>query len=180
MSSRLLSWLVVIGLGCAGLVTLMGGGSGTGGQLMGRCVVLQGDAWNPSTCTELAAVAAETNPAPGGSSGDMGATAYGDVLTRDQIRDLWLRHGGDPAQADVAVAVALAESGGRPAATNTSNINGSIDRGLFQINSVHGARSTYDLDANVAYAVELQRAQGWSPWSAYKYGAYRRYLEASA
>lgn len=179
--ARILGWLLVAGMAWAGVVTLMGGGSGTAGRLNGRCVVLQGDGWAPSTCTEPAAVELATNPAPGGAVGDMGAVGYGPVLTPSQIRDLWIRHGGDPAKADVAVAVALAESGGRPGATNTSNSNGSVDRGLFQVNSVHGHHSTFDLSANVAYAVQLSHAgHDWSPWVAYTTGAYRRYLGTSA
>lgn len=95
-----------------------------------------------------------------------------------QIKDLWIMYGGDPAKASVAAAVAMAESGGRSDATNTSNSNGSIDRGLFQINSIHGANSTYDLATNVRYAIQLsQNGTNWSPWTVYKSGAYRKYLD---
>jgi len=175
--ARFLKWGLPIGMAWAGIVTLLGGGSGTAGRLAGHCVILEGDGWAPSTCTEPAADAVESNPAPEGHAGDMGATAYGPVLTAEQIRQLWVAHGGDPATVDTAAAVALAESGGRPGATNHSNSNGTVDRGLFQINSIHGANSTYDLGANVAYAVQLSHGgHNWSPWVAYTSGAYRRYL----
>lgn len=96
----------------------------------------------------------------------------------NQIKDLWVMYGGDPAKASVAAAVAMAESGGRSDATNASNSNGSIDRGLFQINSIHGANSTYDLATNVRYAIQLSKnGNDWSPWTVYKSGAYRKYLD---
>lgn len=160
------------------------------GELFGDCVELRpvingayskDSPWVPAKCSEPAgdtgAMVAVVEPG-GSGTGDMGAEGGGRALSAAQIRDLWVRHGGDPAQANVAAAVARAESGGRPDATNRSNGDGSVDRGLFQINSVHGASSTYDLDANVAYAVQLQRAQGWKPWVAHETGAYRKYLEA--
>lgn len=66
-------------------------------------------------------------------------------------------------QVDNALRVMTGESGGRPDATNY-NRNGSIDRGLFQINSCHGANSTYDPEANIRYASQLWSSQGWHPW----------------
>lgn len=152
------------------------------------CVVVKGSAYVPATCAapvgDVGAAVAEPDPAPGptpvgGKSGDMGAKGGTRTLSPAQIRDVWLRHGGDPAQADVAQAVARAESGGRPDATNSSNTDKSIDRGLFQINTVHGDCSTYDLERNVQCAVDLQRGQGWRPWVAYNTGAYKKYLGAS-
>lgn len=162
------------------------------GVLDSRCVVLPGDAWKQAgpengarigpggeiirtSCATPGAVPATDVVA----AGEFGGQGYGPVLSMAEVRDLWVKHGGSPADAATAAAVATAESGRRPAATNASNVDGSVDRGLFQINSIHGANSTYDLDGNVAYAVQLQHAQGWSPWVAYQKGAYRRYLEAS-
>lgn len=197
MNARLLVLLVAGGFGYAALVTAGGGGvddpnstvlasadgqhvNPSAGRVLGRCVELQGDGWAETTCDNPRAVSVESNPAPGGGTGDMGAEGYGDVLTAAQIRDLWVRHGGDPATANVAAAVARAESGGRPAATNRSNSNGSVDRGLFQINSIHGANSSYNLDTNVTFAVQLSHSgHNWSPWVAYTSGAYRKYLGAS-
>ncbi len=63
-----------------------------------------------------------------------------------------------------ALAIIKCESGGNPNATN-HNSNGSTDRGLFQINSCHGANSTYNVEANIAYAYKLSRGgRNWSPW----------------
>lgn len=76
----------------------------------------------------------------------------------------WLNAGGDPQHVNEAVAVALAESGGNPGASNT-NSNGTVDRGLWQINSSHGADSTFDPQANARAAIRLSNnGKDWSPW----------------
>lgn len=93
-----------------------------------------------------------------------------------QLKSLWNQNGGNPAYADIAAAVAMAESGGKSDASNT-NTNGSIDRGLWQINSVHGPQSTFDPVANVKSAISISSGgKNWSPWTTFKTGAYRRYL----
>jgi hypothetical protein len=98
------------------------------------------------------------------------------VLTKAQLEHAWVRNGGAPAAAPMAAAVALAESGGRTDATN-HNTNGSTDRGAWQINSVHGALSTYDLDANAKAAIKISNnGLNWGPWSTYLNGAYRKFL----
>lgn len=137
----------------------------------------------------VAAQPGEAGAAPAGdvqAAGDFGGQGYGEVLSHEQVRELWRRYGGDPSQATTASAVATAESGRRPRAANTTNTNGSADFGLFQINTIHRQRfedvtgrswsDVYDPDANTAYAVFLQREQGWRPWVAYTSNAYSRYL----
>lgn len=65
--------------------------------------------------------------------------------------------------------VMLCESGGNPAARNTTPPDYSI--GLFQIN-LYGANAQYrpseayllDGANNIAYAAQLRRASGWGPW----------------
>lgn len=172
---RLLTIGLPVGMALAGLATLGGAGSGTAGRVNGRCVVLYGDAYPPSKCDAPGAVAAETEV-----RGATGAIGYGAVLTPAQVKDLWIAHGGDPAQADVAQAVAGAESGRNPNAVLVNDGGRGTDRGLFQINSVHGECSTFDLDRNVQCAVDLQRTQGWRPWVTYNSGAHRKYLGATA
>jgi soluble lytic murein transglycosylase-like protein len=67
------------------------------------------------------------------------------------------------------MAIMKAESGARPNAT-CHNTNGTTDRGLFQINSVHASRvrgnldSLYDPETNVRVAYAIWSEQGWSPW----------------
>jgi hypothetical protein len=98
------------------------------------------------------------------------------AYTYAQLKALWIQNGGNPAAADVAAAVALAESGGNPDASNT-NTNGSIDRGLWQINSVHGAQSTFDVTGNVKSAISISgNGANWSPWVTYQTGAYKKFM----
>ena len=89
-----------------------------------------------------------------------------------------------------AVAVALAESGGRTQAHNTDAPDDSY--GLWQIN-MYGAlgpdrRERYGLDsdrelldpatnAEAAYEVFRERGRSFEPWSAYTNGSYREFLD---
>ena len=82
-----------------------------------------------------------------------------------QLKDLWIQAGGSPTFADMAAAVAMAESGGRSDAVNNNNNDGSIDRGLWQINSVHGKQSTFDPMNNARAAVGISNGgTNWRPW----------------
>lgn len=97
---------------------------------------------------------------------------------------------------DVAIAVCLAESGGRedaqnPPASNPAPAQYAI--GLWQIMypvhkdlldqygesySTHAGTiksQTHPL-VNTSAARDLQKSQGWEPWTAYKSGAYRSHL----
>lgn len=82
-----------------------------------------------------------------------------------------------------AVAVAMAESSCNPTAQHT-NSNGSVDRGLWQINSVHippytaSGLLTAQYNANAAFTVS-SGGTNWSPWSTYASGAYRTYLASA-
>jgi Lysozyme like domain len=62
----------------------------------------------------------------------------GHAIEFEGIKDLWTEVGGDPKVAAKMAAIADAESGFNPNATN-KNKDGSTDYGLFQINSVHAA-----------------------------------------
>lgn len=81
----------------------------------------------------------------------------------------------------IAVAVAKAESGWDPSATN-ANTNGSTDYGLFQINSVHAAIlaggdwSDPQDNAVMAHQVWLDAGSSWSPWVTYWSGSYRQWM----
>lgn len=80
----------------------------------------------------------------------------------------------------VALAVAKAESGMRCDAQNV-NKNGSVDAGLWQINSIHlkkGWKLTDLLDCKKAtdFAYELYKAQGFQPWVAFWSGSYKKFL----
>ena len=64
-------------------------------------------------------------------------------------------------------------SGGRQYATDNDG-NGTVDRGYWQVNSIHGALSTYDPAGNAPAAVQLSGdGTNWSPWVTYQTGAYQ-------
>ncbi len=82
---------------------------------------------------------------------------------------------------NVAYAVCMAESYGRPAAVNRDDIHYNGCRGsygLFQIGCIHASPQTMlDPHKNVAKAHELyKRNNSWQPWSAYNNGFYRKYM----
>lgn len=113
---------------------------------------------------------------------DYAQTMGGSVSTNSktysqaQLQDLWVQAGGNPAKAQIASAIAMAESGGKTNATDNDS-NGSVDRGLWQINSVHGALSTYSPLANARAAVQLSaNGTNWSPWVTFTSGAYLKYM----
>lgn len=87
---------------------------------------------------------------------------------------------GPQPQIVVAIAVAMAESGCTPGAKNV-NGGGSIDRGLWQMNSRWhpevSDRCAYQIqcNANAAWTVS-SHGGSWSPWSAYNNGSWKVYL----
>jgi hypothetical protein len=84
----------------------------------------------------------------------------------------------------VASAVAQAESALCPNAEGAPNRNGTVDRGLFQINSVHGfgADCLFDAVCNTQAAITVYHGSlaagydGFRPWTVYGSGAYRAHL----
>lgn len=89
-----------------------------------------------------------------------------------QLEGIWIAAGGNKQYAAMAAAIAMAESGGNSQASN-QNTNGSIDRGLWQINSTNGAGSTFDVMTNARTAVQMSNnGTSWRPWcTAYSDGA---------
>lgn len=89
------------------------------------------------------------------------------VYSQSQIEKLWVQYGGNPQYAKMASAIAMAESGGNsaPAHDKVPDSNGTYDRGLFQINSIHGAMSTEDVATNVRAAIQISgNGTNWRPW----------------
>lgn len=102
---------------------------------------------------------------------------FGDGI--GQIENLWTRQGGDRRKQAIAAAIAMAESSGRPGVTHR-NADGSIDRGLWQINSTWGALSTTSRAGNARAAIQISHnGRDWSPWTTFRNGAYRRFLSAA-
>jgi hypothetical protein len=67
------------------------------------------------------------------------------------------------------------------------NTDGTLDWGYFQINTVHLKRpglnlhDLLDCKANIDFAYQLyQEQQGFSAWSTYKSGAYRRFMRTES
>jgi len=103
----------------------------------------------------------------------------GDGYGKSQLETLWRRGGGPASAANMAAAIALAESGGRSTASHR-NSDGSIDRGLWQINSTHGAMSTFNPLGNARAAVSISGGgRNWNPWTVFRTGAYKKFLGAA-
>ena len=81
-----------------------------------------------------------------------------------------------------AIAIVKAESGMREDAMNI-NTNGTVDLGLFQINSIHykkvgcSLKEVTTIDGNIKCAKQIYDASGWNAWSAYNNGSYLNFLK---
>ncbi len=96
-----------------------------------------------------------------------------------QLEGLWINNGGDPAQAPLMAAIALAESSGNSTARNPSGATG-----LWQILvPVHGDLikkygDPTDPNANAKEAVAIYKQQGLKAWTTYTSGAYKQYMKS--
>lgn len=103
------------------------------------------------------------------------------ILSASQIAQVAANAGFKGNGLVVAVAVALAESGGNTEAVDHDS-NGSTDYGLWQINSVHGVTQSamFDPVQNAAEAYNLSSGgSNWSPWVTFTTGAYVGHLPAA-
>lgn len=100
-------------------------------------------------------------------------------FTYSQLEQLWINAGGSSAVAPVMAAIAMAESGGKSDAVN-QNGNGTTDRGLWQINSIWGNLSTFDVTTNADAAVAVYNQQGITAWSTYNNGNYKQFLQGGS
>ena len=68
---------------------------------------------------------------------------------------------------DAMTILSCENKGLNPLAINDANSNGSIDVGIFQINSIHGftVEEMQDWKANVDFAHKLFERGGWYQWS---------------
>jgi cell wall-associated NlpC family hydrolase len=104
--------------------------------------------------------------------GDPSNTIYHGVGQYANVVEAAINAGFKNDQLTVAVAIALAESGGRADAYNR-NSNGTSDYGLWQINSVHTGsgfetRLAYDPDYNAKWAYRLSNSgNNFGPWATY-------------
>jgi hypothetical protein len=84
----------------------------------------------------------------------------------------------------IAVEVGMAESGCVASKTSPPNSDGTVDRGLWQINSVaHREVSNscaYDAQCNADAAYQISSGgSSWSQWSTYNDGSYRNFATVS-
>jgi hypothetical protein len=130
----------------------------------------------PSLNAKLPTAAAQAGAK--GKAADISGTAPTNAkkYSQRQLQQLWVQAGGNPAYALMASAIAMAESGGNAGATDNDS-NGTVDRGLWQINSTHGAQSTYDPLANARAAVAISdNGTNWTPWVTYQHGTYEQFM----
>jgi hypothetical protein len=101
-------------------------------------------------------------------------------LTYSQLEGAWIQAGGPQAMAPVMAAIALAESGGDPAALNPNDNGGTQSSfGLWQISTgTHTPPSPNWADplTNAKLAVGKYRSQGLGAWGTYTSGAYKRFM----
>lgn len=103
------------------------------------------------------------------------------VLSAEAIAGYAAAAGFQGSDLTTAVAVAFAESGGNPESVNRANRNGSVDYGLWQINTVHSdllnGGSWSDPASNARMAYTLYKARGgFRDWAAYNNGSYLAYM----
>lgn len=101
------------------------------------------------------------------------------ILTDQQLMAQVKAAGFTGNDAAIAFAVAKAESGGNSTIVSTPNTDGSVDRGLFQINSKAwpGFTGWNDPAQNSSFAHDVVlKEQGWHAWTAYNNGSYLQYL----
>lgn len=174
--------IALAGAAAAGAATGAAGGNGGGAaaQIAALVAPKSGMGGAPGTLLDSAAglyaagMTKAINQRLGQTGG--GAASAGGSYNASSLAQLWIQAGGPPGASRLAAAVALAESGGNPNAVG-KNTNGTFDRGLWQINSIWGAKSTTDPLANAQAAVSISGGgTNWSPWVAYTTGAYQKFL----
>ena len=78
-----------------------------------------------------------------------------------------------PEEPELALRIARCESNLKPNALNTTNTDGSLDRGVMQLNSVHDTKldtlglDPFDPTDNLTFARMLYEESGWIPWVCY-------------
>ena len=108
---------------------------------------------------------------------------YTSILDSKAIAQLAVNHGfaaNDKQNLVICVAIAQAESGGNTKAVNAANTNGTTDKGLWQINTVHDGKlpgqDRFNPDVNAELMMQISSGgTNWQPWSTYNNGAYAKY-----
>ena len=98
-----------------------------------------------------------------------------------QLEGLWVQAGGDPSQAPLMAAIALAESSGNSDSNNTTDNGGKqTSWGLWQISdgTHNNPGNANDPLSNARLAVAKVHSQGLSAWGTYDTGAYKQYMQS--
>lgn len=120
----------------------------------------------------------------------MAVTDVKTVLSANEIAYYAKAAGFSAGEVGLATAIALAESGGNTRAHNTRPPDNSY--GLWQIN-MYGTLAVgrrvqfgiatndqlFDPAVNARAALSIRRGQGWTAWSVYTNGAYKKHLTAA-
>ena len=126
-----------------------------------------------------------TRPFSGAAEADhiqlLGSRTRGRTRTKSySLAELWIQEGGARNLAPLMAAIAMAESGGDLSTPPNQNADGSVDYGLWRINSSHTQFDPVRLQNDPAYnaraAVIVERSQGLDAWTTYRTGAYRPFL----
>lgn len=108
------------------------------------------------------------------------------ILPDNSIASYAARNGFTGNGLTMAIAIALAESGGNTAARGVNRSRSgatlSVDRGLWQINNVYHKEvddaCAFDANCSAGAAYRISnRGTDWRPWSTYGNGAYRAYMQ---
>lgn len=79
----------------------------------------------------------------------------------------------------MALAISQAENGTRQCdRVSKPNSNGTVDTGVFQINSIHASKGKLkDCKDNIRVAYSIFKASKWNAWSVYKNKSYLKFYE---
>lgn len=151
--------------------------------LTGKLGSLLGSIIDPGNMTEgtdqKGTGTADTSGSGTADTSGSGTLPTSGTLDASQIGQFAIKAGFPANQLVNAIAIALAESGGNIGATH-KNTDGSTDRGLWQINSVHTQYNASKLltplyNAQAAYGIS-GAGSNWNPWTTYTSGAYTQFL----
>lgn len=173
-------------IGAIGIGSLMVYAGITGRSLLKAIqTVIQGQAPSKAPKDQPITGIAATDTAPnvtGLNAGAQGLQGLSGVLSHTQLMDLWVANGGSSSTANVAAAVAGAESAGQPRVTSP-NPDGGTNVGLWQLDTPGGKGAGYSIaqlqDPNTNARVAIAGSSNgldWSAWETYVTGAYKQYL----
>lgn len=121
----------------------------------------------------------------------MAVTDVKTVLSANEIAYYAKQAGFPDGEIGLATAIALAESGGNTRAHNTRppddsyglwqiNMYGSLAAGRRVMFGIGSNDQLYDPTTNARAALMIRRGQGWTAWSVYTNGAYKKHLTAAS